>query len=65
MFHPLPLLLPLTILGKVLPVSDIGSHSFARDLKDFMEDPHLPALANEWGANLPLTGRQYLRQVRR
>ena len=33
--------------------------------QDFAEDPHLPPLRREWDRDLPQTGRQYLRQVRR
>jgi hypothetical protein len=33
--------------------------------QDIAEDPHLPPLRREWARDLPQTGRQYLRQVRR
>lgn len=52
-------------LPQVLPVSDIASRSLDRDVKEFMEDQFLPPLTREWAEDLPRTGRQYLRHVRR
>jgi hypothetical protein len=51
--------------AQVLPVSDIQSRSLDRDYDDFVKDPYLPPLTQEWDPSLPQTGRQYLRQVRR
>jgi hypothetical protein len=52
-------------LPQVLPVSDIASRSLDRDYKEFVEDQYLPPLTREWAGDLPRTGRQYLRHVRR
>ena len=52
-------------LPQVLPVSDIASCSLDRDFKEFVGDQYLPPLTREWAGDLPRTGRQYLRHVRR
>ena len=52
-------------LPQVLPVSDIASRSLDRDYQEFTQDQHLPPLTREWAGDLPRTGRQYLRHVRR
>ena len=53
------------VLPQALPVSDVESRSLDRDFREAADDPHLPPLVHEWNDALPLTGRQYLRRVRR
>lgn len=53
------------VLPQALPVSDVESRSLDRDFREAANDPHLPPLVHEWNDALPLTGRQYLRRVRR